>query len=50
MARALGHKHPTTVQAWYDNEAFPKWRVHEILQAARAKRLKLRPADLGLSK
>lgn len=50
MATALGHKHPSTVQAWFEAERFPKWRLHEILKAARAKRLGLTEADLNGSK
>lgn len=34
MARALGHKHVTTVQGWRDSGRIPHWRYHEILSAA----------------
>lgn len=34
MARALGHKHVTTVQGWRKSGRIPHWRYHEILSAA----------------
>lgn len=40
MAKALGHKHPTTVQGWKDSNRIPPWRELEIKAAA--KRLKLK--------
>lgn len=33
-ARALGHKHCTTVQGWRKSGNIPDWRKGEILQAA----------------
>ena len=34
MARALGHKHASTVQGWSDTGRIPPWRIHEIKEAA----------------
>lgn len=34
MARALGHKHVTTVHAWQKAGRIPDWRWHEIRAAA----------------
>ena len=34
MARALGHKHPTTIQGWKVANHIPHWRYAEIEQAA----------------
>lgn len=34
MARALGHKHVTTVQGWKESNRIPHWRHREILEAA----------------
>jgi hypothetical protein len=45
MAKALGHKHPSTVQAWADNESIPHWRFYEILTAARKMRLGIKESD-----
>ena len=47
MATALGHKHPTTVQAWASNKAIPKWRWHEVLLAARKLRLGIKESDFN---
>ena len=44
LATALGHKNPTTVQGWADN-GIPRWRWHEVLAAARRRRLKLAQSD-----
>jgi len=33
-ARALGHKHCTTVQGWRKSGNIPDWREDEILRAA----------------
>ncbi len=46
MAVALGHNNPTTVQAWAKNRHIPHWRRHEILVAARKKRLGITENDL----
>lgn len=46
MAKALGHKNPTTVQAWHKNESIPYWRHHEILTAAKRLRLGIKIEDL----
>lgn len=50
LAKVLGHKHPSTVQNWYERNAIPKWRHHEVLAASRSKRLGLTEADLGAAK
>lgn len=34
MARALGHKHCTTVQGWQKSGNIPDWRRDEIFRAA----------------
>jgi len=36
MAKALGHKNPTTVQGWKNANRIPPWRFHEINEAAKA--------------
>lgn len=33
-ARALGHKHVSTVQGWQESGRIPSWRRKEILEAA----------------
>lgn len=35
MAKALGHKNPTTVQGWKNANRIPPWRFHEISEAAK---------------
>lgn len=45
MSRALGHKHPTTVQGWKESNRIPSWREHEINAAA--KKLKIKLKDLA---
>lgn len=35
MARALGHKHPTTIQGWRDSGRIPEWRMNQVLDAAK---------------
>lgn len=47
MAKALGHNHPTTIQAWRDRGVIPKWRQHEILEAAKREGLEVGPHDLA---
>ncbi|WP_425291303.1 carph-isopro domain-containing protein [Cohaesibacter gelatinilyticus] len=41
MARALGHKHPTTIQGWRDKDRIPHWRWDEVKKAARRKKIKI---------
>ena len=41
MAKALDHKHPTTVQGWKKSGRIPSWRVHEVEEAAKAKNIEL---------
>jgi hypothetical protein len=52
MSEALGMENRTTVQYWEQKGVIPKWRHHEILQAARKLRLGLKETDLqnGASK
>ena len=47
MTRALGHRHPTTIQAWRDRGVIPNWRQHEILEAAKRKGVDVGPDDLA---
>lgn len=44
LAKALGHQHPTTVAAW-SKKGIPSWRRHEVLEAARKRRLGLKVED-----
>ena len=48
-AFALGHNNPTTVQAWKSTGRIPKWRWHEVLAAARKKRLGLKETDFEVT-
>ena len=51
MSRTLGHENRTTVQHWAKKRHIPKWRWHEVLVAARRKRLGLTEADFdGVAK
>ena len=34
MSKALGHRHPTTVQGWLNSGRIPRWRRHEVKVAA----------------
>lgn len=36
VARALGHKHATTVQGWWDREIIPAQRQRAVLDLARS--------------
>lgn len=36
LSRALGHKHPTTVQSWKEAGHVPVWRIPEIKSAAKS--------------
>ena len=47
MARALGHENRTTVQYWAEKDFIPHWRWHEVLQAARARRMGLTEEDFN---
>lgn len=44
-ARALGHKHPTTVQGWRESGIIPARQQPLVLAAARAQGLDIGPAD-----
>lgn len=45
MARALGHRHPTTVQGWKARGVIPARRQQQVLDAARANGIALSPGD-----
>lgn len=45
MSRALGHPNRTTVKHWEHTKQIPRWRWHEVLAAARSKRMGLTEAD-----
>lgn len=45
LARALGHKHSSTVQGWKEKGIIPPRRYEEILRAARATGIELEPED-----
>lgn len=50
MAKALGHKHPTTVQGWKVSGRIPSWRMAEIREAANIAGIELpKPENLELS-
>jgi hypothetical protein len=46
LARALGHKNPTTVQGWQDSGFIPAHRMAEVLAAAKREGIELRPEEL----
>ena len=41
LARALGHVNPTTVNYWATTGKIPRWRWHEILAAAKTRKIRL---------
>lgn len=41
MARALGHRHGTTVRGWLQRDKIPYWRIKEIHDAAKRHGIKL---------
>jgi hypothetical protein len=45
LARALGHKWPTTVQGWKTRGVIPAGQQQKILDAARKSGIGLVPAD-----
>lgn len=45
MAHALGHKNRTTVKYWEEQGEIPEWRWHQVLQAAKSKRLGIKASD-----
>ncbi len=45
LSRALGHRHPTTVQGWKNRGIIPARRQAEVLAAARALKVALSPDD-----
>lgn len=49
LARALGHKNATTVQAWAIN-GIPTWRHHELLEAAKERKIRLSKSALAKAK
>jgi hypothetical protein len=44
MARAMGHKHPTTVQGW-KAKGIPSRRFEEILRVAEVNHINIKPKD-----
>jgi hypothetical protein len=46
LARALGHKHVTTVQGWRDSGRIPAKQQPLVLAAADRVGVRIRPADL----
>ena len=45
LARALGHRNPTTVQGWKQRGFIPARRQGDVLDAAKAKGIELSPAE-----
>lgn len=45
LAKALGHKHPTTVQGWRRRGLIPAQQQAKVLEAARKKGIALGPSD-----
>lgn len=41
LARALGHKNPTTVQGWKERDVIPAQRIPEVIKAGHANGLEL---------
>tara|TARA_R110000744_G_scaffold65771_1_gene134685 strand:+ start:402 stop:602 length:201 start_codon:yes stop_codon:yes gene_type:complete len=39
LSAKLGHKHPTTVRAWYRKKKIPVWRREVVLRLARKRRM-----------
>jgi len=46
MARALGHKHPTTIQGWKERGIVPARQQRVVLDAAKAAGIELSADDL----
>jgi hypothetical protein len=46
LARALGHRHPTTVQGWKQRGIIPARQQQQVLAAAQREGIALNPADL----
>lgn len=49
LARALNHKHPTTVQGWLERGFVPAQRQQEVLDAAASAGIDLAPADFFMA-
>ncbi|MGZ6195476.1 MAG: carph-isopro domain-containing protein [Candidatus Binataceae bacterium] len=45
LAEALGHAHPTTVQAWKRRKVIPVRQIPAVIAAAAARGLALTPED-----
>lgn len=45
MARALGHRHPSTVQGWKARGVIPARQQAQVLEAAKRHGVPLQPAD-----
>lgn len=50
LAKALGHKHPTTVQGWRVRGFVPAPQMEAVLKAARKSSIKLGPDDFFSAK
>ncbi len=49
LARALGHRHPTTVQGWKDRGVIPAKRQGDVLNKARELGKDVKPDDFFFS-
>lgn len=45
LARALGHKYPTTVSGWLSRKRIPAWQQDAVLRAARQLNVNVHPED-----
>ena len=45
LAEALGHKYPTTVQAWKERQVIPVRQIPSVLAAAKARGVSLTADD-----
>ena len=45
LARAMGHKHVTTVQGWKERGYIPARQQDDVLEAAQREKIDLTPAD-----
>ena len=45
LQRLLGHRHHTTVQAWYDKNRIPRWHWRELLEIAQKRSVDLKGSD-----
>lgn len=45
LARALGHRNPTTVQGWRDRGRVPLEHIHQVVAVANERGMSLSPDD-----